>query len=275
MKRTNLIFAASLLVFSTFLSSCQKTEETSPYVESSIEDDQVTALYDDVLNEADEMTSSGASKSIAQNAAESTTSGSGTRTFVLSFSGDTTIKTITYANFINGNNLNGHVKNGKIIIKIIGGPLQAKFERTVTFDNFTIDDNKIEGKKKITKTAEHVFSVVLTGGKITFTDGTFYTRQFTRTRTWVEGYNTANIWDDVFTIEGSASGINRKGKEYTHTIVNALVIKNECRWIVEGTVDLTLNGKTATLDYGMGECDNDATLTVEGKSYAIKLKGKR
>ncbi len=274
MKRTNVIFAASLLVFATIFASCEKTEETNPLVETSMDDDQVTALYDDVLNETDELTTtSQPSKSSAEYAMMT---GSGSRTHETTFSGDTMIKTITYVNFINGNSQNGHVKNGVIIVKILGGPLQEQFERTITFQNFFIDDIKIEGKKRIIKTAEHQYSIMLMAGKTTFPDGTTYTRECTRTRTWTEGYNTpANIWDDTYTIEGNATGTNRKGNTYTHTITNPLVIENACRWIVQGTIELTTNGQTATLDYGMGDCDNIATITINGKTTEIRIRTKR
>lgn len=274
MKRTNLIFAATLLVFTTFFAACEKTDSTDPMVETSQEDDQVAALYDDVTNEVDDVTMS--STPAKSSGSFELTSGSGTRTVETTYSGDTTIRTITFVNFINGNSMNGHVKNGVIVVKIVGGRLDAKFERTITFQNFTIDDIKIEGKKQIVKTSDYVYSVVLTGGKVTFSDGTTYTREFTHTRTWAEGYDTpTNIWDDIFTVEGTATGVNRKGYTYTHTIVNALVIKNTCRWITEGTIDLTVNDNTATLDYGDGTCDNIGTITINGKTYEVRLRGKR
>jgi len=274
MKRTNLIFAASLLVFASFFAACEKSETTDPLVDLSQDDDQVSSLYDDMLKEVDETTFAiTPEKSSAQFAMAS---GSGTKSVVTSFSGDTTIRTITFTNFINGNNENGHIKNGVIIVKILGGPLQDVFKRIVLMKNFTIDDILIEGKKEIVKTGQYIYSVTLTGGKVTFTDGTTYLREFSRTRTWTEGYSTpANIWDDIFTIEGAATGVNRKGNNYTHTITNPLVVKNNCRWIVEGTIELTVNDKVAVLDYGMGECDNLATMTVNGEIKEIKLRGRR
>ena len=276
MKRTNVILAASLFVFATSFSACQKSETTDPMVDSSQDDDQITALYDNVQSEADEVVSAPA-KSLAESADYAMLmSGSGTRTVVTSFSGDTLIKTITFASFINGNSQNGHIKNGVVVVKVLGGPLQAQFIRIVTLQNFTIDGNKIEGKNVTTKTGEHKYTEVLAGGKITLTDGTTYTREFTHTRTWTAGFDTPlNIWDDVFTIEGNATGINRKGNTYTHTITNPLVIENACRWIVQGTIELTTNGKTATLDYGMGTCDDMATLTINGKTTDIKIRTKR
>ncbi len=276
MKRTSLIFAASLLVLGSFTTSCKKDDVTDPMVTAMQDDDQASELYDEALKEVDEQTFvSTPAKSMAEFAVLMN-SGSGTRTIETSFSGDTTIKTITFVDFINGNNENGHIKNGVIIVKILGGPLQETFKRIVLLQNFTIDDIKIEGRKEINKTGDYTYSVVLTNGKVTFTDGTTYTREFTRTRTWVEGYDTAaNIWDDVFSIEGTATGINRKGNAYTHTITSPLVVKNACRWIVEGTIELVAGDKTAILDYGMGDCDNQATITINGEVKDITLRGRR
>ncbi len=273
MKRTNLIFAASLLVFATFMASCQKSETTNPMVEISQDDDQVGELYDDMLKEVDETTLEATpNNSSAQYAMEA---GSGTKIVTITFSGDTTIKTITFTNFVNNNNESGHIKNGVIVVKILGGPRADVFKRIILLQNFTVDGILIEGKKEIVKTGQYVYSVTLTGGKTTFTDGTNYTREFTRVRTWAEGYNTATVWDDVFTIEGVATGTNRKGNAYTHTITSPLVVKNSCRWIVEGVIELKVGDKVAVLDYGMGECDNDATITINGEIRDIKLRGRR
>ena len=278
MKRTNLIFAASLLVFATSFSACQKDATTDPTVDTTQDDDQATTLFDNVQNEADEVVATNVQmkSSGAPTADYATLTGSGSRTFTTTFSGDTIIRTITYVDFINGNAQNGHVKNGVIVVKVLGGLLQAQFLKIITSQNFSIDGNLIEGKRVVTKTGDYTYSVVLTGGKITFTDGTTYTHEFNRIRTWADGYDTPlNIWDDVYTIEGIATGINRKGNAYTNTITNALVIKNDCRWIVEGTLEMVSNGKTAVLDYGKGECDNIATITANGKTTEIKLKNKR
>lgn len=274
MKRTNLVFAASLLVFASFFAACEKSETTDPILESSQDDDQVSTLFDDSQNEVDDLTlGSAPAKSSAEFAL---LSGSGTRTVVTSTSGDTTIHTVTFVDFVNGNYENAHVKNGVIIVKVIGHPIETKFERTVILQNFMIDDIEIEGTRHINKTANYQFSVTLTGGKVTFADGTTYTREFTHTRIWVAGYDTPGyIWDDVFTIEGVATGVNRKGYTYTHTIINPLVVKPSCRWIVEGTIEIVFNSKTAVLDYGLVDCDNIATITKDGKTTEIRLRGRK
>lgn len=270
MKRISILIMASLFAAAFSFTSCEK-EETSPLADLMESDDEVASFYDDILSEADELTfTDGTSKS-----GYSTTLGfSGTRTVVTTFSGDTTIHTITFENFINENSQSGRIKNGTIIVKVLGRPYLSIFWRQITFVDFTINENLVEGVKVIEKTGDYVFTITLTDGKITFTDGTTYTRNFERTRTWIAGYETPyNVWDDEFEIEGGAYGVNRKGNEYTHTITNPLLIRRTCRWIVQGTILFEVNSQTAELDYGDGECDNVATLTANGETYTIKLRG--
>lgn len=276
MNRINFLLAAAFAVF--MFSSCQKdSTPTNPIVSQATDDDQVTTAYDDVDAEVDDITSNSGTQMSA--AATPTMAAyaddASSRSVVTTINDDGSVtKTVTYVNWTNPNANNGHVKNGVIVINIVGGPLQAEYTRTVTFQNFTIDDNLIEGTRVINKISDNQYSVTLTGGKITFTDGTTYTREVNRTRTWVSGMDTPYfIWDDVFTVEGSDSGVNRQGESYTHTIVNPLQIERACRWIVAGTVNIAVGDKTAILDYGTGDCDNLATLTMNDVMYNIKLRG--
>lgn len=273
MKRTSLIFAASLMIMATIsFTSCQKDEETDPIVSTMQQDDEATAYYDDVLTETDELTMKGDSKTLEY--ADFNSDGLGTRTIKTSWDGNWRVDSVTYANYVNPNSKFERVKNGIMIIRTLGRPVDAEFTRSISFKNFTINGNLIEGEKQIAKTSTYAFTVTLQDGKITFTDGTTYTRAFTRTRTWVDGYSTPyNIWDDIYTIEGTATGVNRNGNAYTHQITNELMIKMNCRWIVEGTIELTVGDKSATFDYGNGECDNIATVTVNGKTYEVMLRG--
>ena len=274
MKRTSLIFAASLMLMATIsLTSCQKDEETDPIVSTMQQDDEATAYFDDVLAEVDDITMKSPDvKAIDYNAIS--VEGQGTRTWETSYDGNWRVDSVTYANYVNPNSKFERVKNGIMIIRTLGRPIDAEFSREISFKNFTINGNLIEGEKEIEKTAEYAFTVTLQNGKITFTDGTTYTRAFTRTRTWVAGFDTPYvIWDDIHTIEGTATGVNRSGYTYTHQITNALMVKLSCRWIVEGTIELTVGDKTATFDYGNGECDNIATVTVNGKTYEVMLRG--
>ncbi|MGE0077679.1 MAG: hypothetical protein AB7S48_07460 [Bacteroidales bacterium] len=273
MKRTSLFFAASLMMMAAIsFTSCEKDDDTDSMESTLEQDDDASAYFDDVLAEVDDLTMISDSKTADY--ATLSVEGQGTRTRKTAWEGDWRVDTITYVDYVNGNSRYERVKNGKVIIRMLGTATQATFERQVSFMNFNINGNEIEGQKRIVKTSEYQYTVTLQNGKITFTDGTTYTRTCERTRTWADGYSTPYyVWDDVYTVEGTDSGQNRKGYTYTHQITNALMYQLGCRWIVEGTIEMTVNGDTATVDYGNGECDNSATVTHNGKSYQLRLRG--
>ncbi|SDC16281.1 hypothetical protein [Williamwhitmania taraxaci] len=271
MKRISiLMFAAGAMLFA----SCQKDDETTdPMVTTIQEDDLATNYYDDVDNEADEVTMEAPTRSLASSEMDIVADNGRTVTTIVNADNSIT-KTITFTNWTNPKGNQNIVKNGKIIINVVGRPIEDVFMRTITFENFTINGNRIEGTKMITKTAANQFTATCDNGKITFTDGKTYTRTFTRTRTWVDGFDTPyNVWDDVFEVTGGATGINRNGYVYTHTIMNPLRVERACRFIVSGTVEMLVNEKTVILDYGSGTCDNLATITYNGKTTEIKLRG--
>lgn len=69
--------------------------------------------------------------------------------------------------------------------------------------------------------------------------------------------------------------IKGEGK-YEKIITKPLVKTDDCKYIVEGTIEYLLDGKTvAIVDFGNGECDDIATKTVDGKTYEFELDNKK
>lgn len=270
MKTFYLAAALSVLML-TMQTSCEKDENLDSFVGFSEDEDEISSYYADILAEADDVTMREGEKSGMDSG---NPVGSGTRNIETTFSGDTMIHTITYVDFVNGNSHFERVKNGVVYIKVLGRPFQAVYKRMISFYNFTIDNNHVEGLHVIEKTSDYQYAVTITGGKISFTDGTYFTRNLSQTRTWVSGYNTPfQVWDDEFTIDGNVNGMTRKGKTYSNTITTPLLIKNNCRWIVQGVIEINIDNKTASLDYGEGTCDRLATVTVNGNTFNIRLRG--
>jgi hypothetical protein len=270
MKKAIFLIPALLISGLLFFNSCQKGDELVTMAEVMEEDDEIDSYLDDLMEEIDDITNVDNTLKSGQIAMEGQ---SGTRVISTSFSGDTIFHTINYTDFVHPNAMSERVKNGTIIIKILGRPIQSVFWRQVTLVDFMVNEAFVEGLKVIEKTANNQFSMTLTGGKITFADGTEYSRAFNRTRTQTEGTSTPYfIWDDVFEIEGQANGINRNKKTYTRTITSPLIKPRNCRWFVKGTIDFATGENTATLDYGNGSCDRFATLTVNGESREIRLR---
>ena len=110
-------------------------------------------------------------------------------------------------------------------------------------------------------------------GSVTTPEGQIITRTSTREREWVEGLETPlYFWDDVFSITGTASGVNSKGVAYTAEITSPLIKARNCRWIQEGVLSIVTDANTEVIDYGEGICDNVAMATVNGEEREIKFK---
>jgi len=84
-----------------------------------------------------------------------------------------------------------------------------------------------------------------------------------------------NGTDPVTEIFGKANGVNRSGLKFDVNIpVETPIIKHKsCQYIEKGVIELTPeNFKTRIIDFGSGNCDDDATFTVNGNTVAFKLK---
>lgn len=181
-------------------------------------------------------------------------------------------------------NVNRRVRKGKIIIKLSAPMWQTGSYREVTFENFSVNNHKIEGKRTVTNEGRweagseydgfRYFSIVLEGGKVTTPDGLEINKDMNRTRTFVEGEETRwDTRDDIWYIDGIATGTNRKGIAYTREITSSLWKEVGCRFFTQGTVVISVEGRPdVILDYGDGTCDAIATVTVGDETKEINLK---
>ncbi|MBC8046144.1 MAG: hypothetical protein H7Y00_05065 [Fimbriimonadaceae bacterium] len=171
----------------------------------------------------------------------------------------------------------GIERKGKIISTFTGPYKDAGTIITITTEDYYVNGVQVEGIKTITNLglndADNMhFSIVVTDAKITLLSGADITWNSERDREWVEGISTPEITDDVYSITGSATGINRDDIPFTMLIIEALRKEMDCNWIVSGVCEITPDGEeTRTINYGDGECDNEATLTVGGFTTTIEL----
>ncbi len=175
----------------------------------------------------------------------------------------------------------GNVRKGIIKIEFKGKRFMPDAQIITTFQGYSINDITIEGVRTVTNSTASLesnpkFTITVQGGKATWPDATFATRESNRTREWVRATNPLN---DKWIVTGTAAGTNRDGKSYQMEITKALVYKRECASVsggiaVEGTKVLTVDGKVITIDYGSGTCDKMITITINGQSKEIEVKGK-
>lgn len=173
----------------------------------------------------------------------------------------------------------GRIRKGKIITVYTGPLFIPGNSSTTSFEGYMIDAIAVEGTHKITNTstqAVKAYTTAVIGAKLSKPNGNFYEWNSEKTISQVQGLGTPLfVLDDVFTIEGSTNGAAKKADKYyqwSTTISNPLIKKFACRWIVQGTVVLRKsNSVVAELDYGSGDCDNKASLTVNGQVREITL----
>ncbi|MCX8020768.1 MAG: hypothetical protein N2747_09775 [Chitinophagaceae bacterium] len=184
----------------------------------------------------------------------------------------------------------GRVRRGKIIIEYTNRMTIPGAVATTTFQNYYVDDKKVEGKHKVTNIStpqspptvvSRDFKVEVIDGKITKPNGDYTEWNSMKTVKQIEGLGTPDLsLDDVFRIEGSAEGRVKRGNllvRWESQVTEPLIRRFTCRWIVKGVikarrVNLPANSVwVAVLDYGNGLCDNKAILTVNGITRQITL----
>jgi hypothetical protein len=170
-----------------------------------------------------------------------------------------------------------HKRSGKIIIEYSGRLIEPGSSATTGFEGFKFDSISIQGIHKITNTTpagsnQRQFTIDVTDAKLTKPNGDYSLWSSHRVITQIEGNGTPQLpQDDIFKITGNCHGKIKHGDllyTWQSEIVEPLIKKFTCRWISKGTVrvkreNLPDNSKwVASLNYGQGDCDYFATLTI-------------
>lgn len=175
--------------------------------------------------------------------------------------------------------LDGKYRRGKILVAYTGVYRDSGSTHTISFDNYYVNDYKVDGTQTVINNGHNssgnLSFAIQVNSTITDTSGNTLTYTSERTREWVAGETTNGLlgWrDDVYSITGTASGTAFDGTQFTCNITSPLIVALNCRWVEEGKVDFKPSGKlTRTIDYGNGDCDNKATVTIAGASFNILL----
>jgi len=170
---------------------------------------------------------------------------------------------------------NGRTISGKIIITFSAPPFTDGSSREIIFEDFTIESLRMSGTKTMTFEGTESTRIFKVSSEMeyTFADGSTVTRTVNKTKEWVAGLDTGlDPSDDVIEITGSVKVVDNEGnvllKEIDET--NPLVKTGTCMFITEGVVIFYKNGEEiGSLDYGDGECDFKAELTLNGITEEI------
>lgn len=171
----------------------------------------------------------------------------------------------------------GRTRSGQIVINQSAPMNEEGATRTSSFVDFYIDDVQLIGTKSITNLGTDgdgniSFNRVVDGFGLIYPDGNEATFSANHTLTQIAGADTDVKFDNVFAISGSSEGVNRKGKSFNSLIIEDLIKKRNCRWIVAGIKQVTTENGTYTIDYGDGLCNAVAVVTTpDGEEKEIHL----
>ncbi len=266
---------AVFFLFAVALVSCTKDDSPATLPDDEVQLAEDDAIVDEIFEEVDNIVESEVYE-LDQNGYQSVSFKSATEDVCKVVSVDhpdstnfPKVITIDYgegcSTVINGDTI---TKSGKIIIEVTNRWFWPGASRTITFEDYYVNNIKIEGTRTITNEGfnndGHLqFHITLVDGKLTVNDTLFYTRESDRTRTWVI---TLNPLTDTVYVTGTMSGTNFRGLDYTRETIEPLTILR-CpdffyAWkIVSGQVLATVGDNEWILDFGDGTCDRTATLT--------------
>jgi len=175
----------------------------------------------------------------------------------------------------------GRLRRGKILISYTGNYSDSGSVRTITFENYYQNDNNVAGTKTVTNMGHNslgqpYFNVTV-NGTVTLASGGTVSTNWTRVRTWTDGYNTlTDFTDDKYTVSGTGTLTRASGAVVNIAIptTTPLVFAAGCRWIEAGVLTFTMpSGLTRSINYGnTATCDNQAVLTLpSGATYTITM----
>jgi len=282
MKKLNLWAVTAVLVsFTTLNVSCKQESLSEASLTTTAQDEtQASTLSDDAISNADEYVNTSLTNAIASvpEAGIQRVAAATGPTVTVDKTGNVFPKTITIDFGTTGmTGKRGNTLKGKIIVVVTGRMDLAGSSRTYTFDNFSINDNAVKGTKTVTYNGEtngnKNWTVVVKDTIVKADDGKTIISNSTRIRTRTSDNGTPNIYfDDKYSIEGSATGVNANGVAYSVQITKPLVLDGAWPVFVSGTMVITTEKRSVITDFGDGTRDRLATVTIDSVTKTITLR---
>lgn len=276
MKKINFqLVTVMMLSLVLIFTSCRKDENPTGDTSASSDDAYAERIYDNVSNIGDE------AYAVSSNSLKSVEI---TRNY-LSDCVEVSLDTVSvpHALIIDFGDENclcndGKYRRGQIIVSFTGHFWRPGTVLTYEFDDYYVNDNKVEGSKVVTNMGFNeednmYYSFEVVGAVYLADDGGTISWNSSMEVEWIEGIDTFILRDDVYLLTGEASGIRANGHIWEREIINPLRKEIGCKHFVSGTVEMRPeNLPVRLLDYGNGECDNIATVIVDGVVYTIILR---
>ena len=174
---------------------------------------------------------------------------------------------------------NGNFVSGKIILNYERDPEAATRMISYAFEGFYFNYKNVAGGGTILRERSNengnpqstkTFDIT-----VTWPDESFASKEGVKVREWIEGVGSGTWGDNVFLITGNGTFTKKNGTVLSAEVIEPLRRELACKFLVSGIVNLTKNENTAVLNYGYGECDDLAIVTINGEDREIHLGGRR
>ncbi len=269
-------YLLGLVILTSFFTSCQKDElnpESSGLDENyqqqivrSNELDEDTDVTVQLINSAyieEEISQKSQGAYIPECVTKTVTVNGNTKTVVLDFGEGCEMP-------------DGRVFSGIITLEYTLDTDAMSRSLSFVFDGFKIDQKLFSGGGSILRQWQNENgnpqSTIQVDINILWPDGAQLHRTSEKVREWIEGLFTPEWGDNVYLITGNRTTSFPDGTVNSGVVTTPLRRELSCNFIVSGVIALTHNGHTGTLDFGDGDCDNEAVFTaVDGTTHVIHL----
>lgn len=170
--------------------------------------------------------------------------------------------------------VDGKNKSGKVTM-VVGKIWEANSIATLQYDNYSEDGVKLDGKFTFSNNSTNsagAYQIKAEKVKVTDKNSESWTWSGVHNFTQTKGHPSWWDWsDDVYDITGNIDVLFPNGETVSWNINAPLAKANNCYWVSKGVGVLKLNGTDIQVNYGDGNCDNDAVMILNGKTINIKL----
>ena len=258
-----------LMVLGLFLSACTNEESGN--------DDSQTQDYSEVVLSSDADKAIAAMDDIAfdvYNVQESSETSRMSSTFN-NLPDCVTITLVAQQNFreltldfgTDGCLVHGNLLKGIMVLSWERNPEAMQILITQTLDNFYFNAKNILGGKTILRQLSNDNGNPQATHTIDYTiiwpNGAEASRGGEVIREWVDGFGSGVWGDNVFEITGNWTTTFVNGNSHSYLVDIPLRREVVCFYFVSGSIEVERTNFSGVLDYGQGECDNQATFTFE------------
>ncbi|WP_460560598.1 hypothetical protein [Ferruginibacter profundus] len=164
----------------------------------------------------------------------------------------------------------GIVHKGKLNIVLSDSVRKPGSKAVMTFVNYYVNNFKKEGTITWTNTSipsTRSWQSKVENGKVTAPNGMYWLHSGLREIVQIAGANTpSTLLDDIFLVTGNHTVTNAAGKTRDCFITEALQKKINCDNISAGKLKVQGASHNAVIDFGNGDCDRIATISIDGQA---------